>query len=187
MSKTKCYSVRILSMDSISDKAVKIQDFNGNTDIFPKSAIFGEDFEVQNSNAVWIAAWILEKKSITYSAKKESWFDSAERNGVTIEKHTPEPIAPVDTEASEELSATVRGYVMQWRECRVVINGYGKKKDGKRQFIVTYEGAANKAPKDFIPLSPEHFEAAKKFEQQERQFGYNEEPNFALYATAATV
>ena len=44
------------------------------------------------SDAYWISAWILEKKSIQYSSKKQAWFDE---NGhmmptYTIERHTPE-------------------------------------------------------------------------------------------------
>ncbi len=39
-----------------------------------------------------VSAWILEKKSIQYSGKKQAWFDE---NGhqlptYTIERHTPE-------------------------------------------------------------------------------------------------
>ena len=54
--------------------------------------MFGPDYEVQKSEAYWISAWILEKKSIQYSSKKQAWFDE---NGnrlpdYTIDHHTPE-------------------------------------------------------------------------------------------------
>lgn len=63
-------SVRLKSLVSISDKALKIEDFNGNIDIIPKSQFFGQDYEVLKSNAYWISEWILEQKKITYSNKK---------------------------------------------------------------------------------------------------------------------
>ena len=54
--------------------------------------MFGRDYEVMKSDAYWISAWILEKKSIQYSGKKQAWFYE---NGhmmptYTIERHTPE-------------------------------------------------------------------------------------------------
>lgn len=90
--KTLCYSVRLESLVRISDKAFKATAFDGSSDIIPASQVFGMDYEVQKSDAYWISAWILEKKSIQYSCKKQAWFDE---NGhmmptYTIEHHTPE-------------------------------------------------------------------------------------------------
>ena len=89
---TLCYSVRLESLVRISDKAFKATAFDGSSDIIPASQVFGQDYEVQKSDAWWISAWILEKKSIQYSTKKQAWFDE---NGhqlptYTIERHTPE-------------------------------------------------------------------------------------------------
>ena len=70
--KTKCYSVRLQSLVSISDKAYKVTSFDGSSDILPKSCVFGHDYEVQKSNAYWIAAWILEKKRTSILNKKRS-------------------------------------------------------------------------------------------------------------------
>jgi hypothetical protein len=94
--KTKCYSVRLQSLVSISDKAYKATAFDGSEAILPKSMVFGKDWDVQKSDAYWIAAWILEKKDLQYSNKKESWFDE---NGnmqpsYHIEKHVPEKVEP---------------------------------------------------------------------------------------------
>ncbi len=74
--KTKCFSVRLESLVSISDKAYKATAFDGSTAIIPKSMVFGEDYEVQKSSAVWIAAFILEKEDckLQYSRKKVKWF-----------------------------------------------------------------------------------------------------------------
>lgn len=69
--KTLCYSVRLESLTSISDKAYKATCFNGQEDILPKSTVFGFDFDVAKSEAYWIAAWILEQKDIQYSQKKK--------------------------------------------------------------------------------------------------------------------
>ncbi len=74
--KTKCYSVRLESLVSISDKAYRATSFDGSSDIIPKSQVFGMDYEVQKSVAYWISSWILEQKDIQYSNKKEAWFDS---------------------------------------------------------------------------------------------------------------
>ena len=90
--RTLCYSVRLESLVRISDKAYKAMAFDGSSDIIPASQVFGMDYEVTKSDAYWISAWILEKKRIQYSGKKQAWFDE---NGhqlptYTIERHTPE-------------------------------------------------------------------------------------------------
>jgi hypothetical protein len=90
--KTLCISVRLESLVRISDKAFKATAFDGSQDIIPASQVFGRDYEVTKSEAYWISAWILEKKSIQYSGKKQAWFDE---NGhqlptYTIERHQPE-------------------------------------------------------------------------------------------------
>lgn len=72
--KTKCYSVRLESLSSISEKAYKATAFDGSTAIIPKSQVFGQDFEVQKSDAYWISSWILEQKELQYSDKKVRWF-----------------------------------------------------------------------------------------------------------------
>ena len=92
--RTLCYSVRLESLVRISDKAFKATAFDGSSDIIPSSQVFGMDYEVQKSDAYWISAWILEKKSIQYSSKKQAWFDE---NGnrlpdYTIERHHPEKV-----------------------------------------------------------------------------------------------
>jgi hypothetical protein len=90
--KTLCISVRLESLVRISDKAFKATAFDGSSDIIPASQVFGRDYEVTKSEAYWISSWILEKKSIQYSGKKQAWFDE---NGhqlptYTIERHQPE-------------------------------------------------------------------------------------------------
>lgn len=90
--KTKCYSVRLQSLTSISDKCYKAVSFDGSEDLIPKSHVFGPDYEVSKSEAYFISAWILEKKSIQYSHKKERWFDSESGRmlpTITIEHHVP--------------------------------------------------------------------------------------------------
>jgi len=90
--KTLCYSVRLESLVRISDKAFKATAFDGSSDIIPASQVFGRDYDVQKSDAWWISAWILCKKSIQYSSKKQAWFDDEGRQlpTITIERHTPE-------------------------------------------------------------------------------------------------
>lgn len=75
--KTKCYSVRLESLISISDKAFKAIAFDGSEAIIPKSMVLGHDYEVEKSNAYWIAAFILEKDEcrLQYSSKKVKWLN----------------------------------------------------------------------------------------------------------------
>lgn len=75
MSKVKCYSVRLESLVSISDKAYRASAFDGSTAILPKSQVFGRDYEVEKSDAYWISAWILGQKELQYSSKKQRWFE----------------------------------------------------------------------------------------------------------------
>ncbi|MEJ8598995.1 hypothetical protein JSO62_09930 [Riemerella anatipestifer] len=93
--KIKCYSVRLQSLVKISDKAYKATAFDGSTAIIPISQVFGKDWEVLKTDSYWIAAWILEKKSIQYSGKKVAWFNAEtckiEPNyKYEVEHHIPE-------------------------------------------------------------------------------------------------
>lgn len=66
--------------------------FDGSESIIPKSQVFGQDYDVLKSEAYWISAWILEKKSIQYSTKKQAWFDKDTGNILphySFEKHVP--------------------------------------------------------------------------------------------------
>ena len=103
--KTLCYSVRLESLVSISDKCYKAYDFNGNEDLIPKSQVFGQDYDSRKSEAYWISAWILEKKNITWSGKKERWFNESGQMlpDITIEKHKPKIIDNIRTEPNAEL------------------------------------------------------------------------------------
>lgn len=96
--RVKCYSVRLESLVSISDKAYKATSFDGSTDIIPKSQVFGRDWDVTKSEAWWISAWILEKKSLQYSQKKAAEFDSETSKmlpTVTVERHRPDKMGIV--------------------------------------------------------------------------------------------
>lgn len=101
--RTLCYSVRLESLTRISDKAYKAVAFDGSSDVIPASQVFGPDWDVQKSDAYWISAWILSKKSIQYSAKKQAWFDESGKMlpTYTIERHQPEK---VEAKASNEIA-----------------------------------------------------------------------------------
>ena len=103
--RTLCYSVRLEILVRISDKAFKAPAFDGTNDIIPASQVFGRDYEEMKSDAYWISAWILGKKNIQYSGKKQAWFDE---NGhmmptYTIERHTPEKLEPKESNIIDEL------------------------------------------------------------------------------------
>lgn len=103
---TLCCSVRVAELKSISEKAVKITCHDGTSDIFPKSGIFGQDFEVQKCEAYWIALWLLEKKNITYSTKKQAWCDGEGRHHqISILKHIPQEIEPKENNEIASLLA----------------------------------------------------------------------------------
>lgn len=91
----KCYSVRLQSLVSISNKAYLATSFDGSSDVLPKSQVFGLDNSVTKSEAYWISVWILEKKKLQYSKKKEKYFDSETGRELvcsTVEKHIPSVI-----------------------------------------------------------------------------------------------
>lgn len=105
MSRVKCYSVRLESLVKISDKAYRATAYDGSSDIIPASQVFGQDYEVVKSDAYWISAWILGKKNIQYSTKKEAWFDE---NGnmlpmYSVSHHEPERMKAKDNNKLEEL------------------------------------------------------------------------------------
>lgn len=104
--KTKCYSVRLESMTLVSPKCWKARAFDGSEAMIPASQVFGEDYEVQKSEAWWISAWILERKNLQYSTKKEAWFDSETGEQLptfTIIKHVPEKIEEQDPTVDDSL------------------------------------------------------------------------------------
>lgn len=91
MTKVLCCSVRVKEIKDISDKAVLIVSYNGKEDVIPKSQIYGFDNSAQKSEAVWIAKWILEKKNLQYSKKKEMWIDTetGKHSKTSVKHHIP--------------------------------------------------------------------------------------------------
>lgn len=104
--KVKCYSVRLLSLTEFSEKSYKVVAFDGSSAIIPKYQVFGEDLEVTKSDAYWISEWILSRKEIQYSQKKEAYFDfdtGDKLPSYTITKHIPNKIEPVSDNTIKEL------------------------------------------------------------------------------------
>jgi hypothetical protein len=109
MSRIKCYSVRLQSLSSISPKAYKATAFDGSTAILPKSMVMGQDYDVQKSDAYWIASFILEKEDcqLQCSYKKEAWFDRDSGKMLatyTVEKHIPAKVEPVIPTTDDSLT-----------------------------------------------------------------------------------
>lgn len=69
----KCYSVRLQSLISISPKCYKATAFDGSEALIPKSLVYGQDWDVQKSNAYWIAAWFLEKEDVDIQCSFKKW------------------------------------------------------------------------------------------------------------------
>lgn len=104
--KVLCYSVRLSSLTRISDKCMCATAFDGSEALIPTSQIFGQDYSVSKSEAYWISAWILEKKELQYSSKKEAWFDSVTGKMLPtykIEKHKPEKVQPKENNYIERI------------------------------------------------------------------------------------
>lgn len=95
--KTKCYSVNLKSLVSISDKAYIATDYSGNEAILPKSQVIGDDYS--KDNAYFISEWILRQKNLVYSFKKEYWFDEFgnELPVYQVKKHIPKKINNKET------------------------------------------------------------------------------------------
>lgn len=105
MSWTKCYSVIVDSLISISEKAYKVRTFDGSEDIIPKSQVFGEDTKFSSvKEAYWISAWILEKKKLLFSRKRVRWFDSnGKHSDIIISKHVPDRVEPTENNKIDSL------------------------------------------------------------------------------------
>lgn len=105
MKKTQCFSVRLETLVSISDKAYKARSYDGSEDILPKSCVFGKDHEVKKRDAYWVASWILPKKKIQYSTKKEAWFDEKGKRlpECSSVRHKPNQVEPVLDNSLKEL------------------------------------------------------------------------------------
>lgn len=92
---TKCYSIRLDSLVSISDKCYLAKAFDGSEALIPKSQVYGRDYDVSKSEAYWVTAWILDKKpELQASLKKWTNFSKAGKDIGQIEftHHTPEKI-----------------------------------------------------------------------------------------------
>jgi len=92
---TKCYSIKLNSLISISDKCYLAKAFDGSEALIPKSQVYGQDYDVLKSDAYWITSWILDKKpELQYSLKKWSYFSKDRRNIGQIEfkHHIPKVI-----------------------------------------------------------------------------------------------
>lgn len=76
MKMQKCYSVRLESLVSITDRAYKAVAFDGSEATIPKSQVYGQDYEVTKSEAYWIADFILldPTRNLQFSNKKIKWF-----------------------------------------------------------------------------------------------------------------
>lgn len=104
--KVKCYSVRLESLTRISPACYRARAFDGSEALIPSSQVYGDDEQVSKSDAWWISAWILEKKSIQYSSKKEAWFDSETGRMLPtfiITHHIPDRVEPVESNSLPHL------------------------------------------------------------------------------------
>ena len=94
-----CHIVKAREVKDISDKAILIRDYQGGSDIFPKSQV-----RHRLGNEYWVAKWILEQKSLCYSIKSIANVDMVSgkvKPLVSIKEHTPERIEPIKRNLDE--------------------------------------------------------------------------------------
>ena len=99
--------MRLQSFTAISPKCYKATSFDGSEDLIPASQYFGQDYEVSKSEAHWISEWILKKKKLQYSTKKQAFFDSDTGKMLPkkiVKVHTPAKKQPVKAVAHESLT-----------------------------------------------------------------------------------
>jgi hypothetical protein len=110
MKKTKVLSVRLKSLESISEKCYKATSFDGSTSMVPKSVVFGIDYSVQKSDAYWIAHWFMMKENVKLQCgSKEGWYNPINGNveppiNWIVEKHKPEMLTAVEPKQVAELN-----------------------------------------------------------------------------------
>lgn len=110
MKKTKVLSVRLQSLTSISEKCYKAKSFDGSECLVPKSVVFGMDYEVQKSDAYWIAEWFMMKPETTLQyGSKQGWYNPNTGRveppiQFIVEKHKPEVLTAVEPKLVEALN-----------------------------------------------------------------------------------
>lgn len=106
---TRCISVRLESLVRISDKCYKATAFDGSEALIPKSQVYGQDYDVQKSEAYWITEWILNKNpQLQYSSKKQTIFTKEGKNigNIEITHHTPKKLYLNDIKHDDSLTRT---------------------------------------------------------------------------------
>ena len=96
-----CYVVKLKEVSSISPKAYKVKDYQGNTEIMPKRQMC-----FKRGNEWWCSRWILSKKSLVYSTKSicnVDFMNMKEIPMITVETHIPKKIEFDGTRDIEEL------------------------------------------------------------------------------------
>lgn len=105
----RCISVRLESLVPISSKCYKAVAFDGSEALIPKSQMFGQDWDVQKSEAYWLTEWILSKNpQLQHSTKKWSIFSKEGKNIGQIEftHHTPKKLDLNDIKHDDSLTRT---------------------------------------------------------------------------------
>lgn len=85
----KAFLIQFLSLKSISDKACKITDIDGNITVIPKSQILE-----QTKKDCWITEWFLKTSTINYLSNESKYFNTDELFFVNEVKTIP-PTPPL--------------------------------------------------------------------------------------------
>lgn len=93
----KVYSVKLLSLSTISHKCYMARAYNGSEARIPASCVIGKDYSASGDNAWWIAAWIVERSGLQHSKKRAGWRDSSGkiRPFVQVLKYVPPAMDPI--------------------------------------------------------------------------------------------
>lgn len=94
-----CVKIKLSEIKSISEKAVRAKDYNGNSDVLPKSQIY-----YIGGNTYWVADFIARQKPFPYKYKSKAWVDfttGREIPQVIVENIVPVKIEPIKRDLSE--------------------------------------------------------------------------------------
>jgi hypothetical protein len=86
----KAYLIEVLTIKSITNKAIKITDLNGIISIVPKSQILE-----QITNNCWITEWFLKTSTINYLSSESKYFNTDGVDFVNVVTTAPPRVSTV--------------------------------------------------------------------------------------------
>lgn len=111
------------------------------------------DIECDSQHSNWIASQ--EKEIVDQLTEKIA--DIVSEYGEEMLEVSSEPVDVIVNSAILE-AQPVKGYFLEWRSVRTPINRFGKLAIRNRQFVVSFSGDKNSAPRGLVELSEQAYE-----------------------------